>query len=132
MTTTSTPADMVVGIISEVLQMYDKGIKDAYRIIWDTGIAYLVNNWIWVIGILFGVFAFSVLIYIFTGRWGMLGSVLYHYLYFGILFLIGLINGPEAFVSEYFEAACAIILYPLCYLTVRKILEATGIRRRRY
>ena len=64
------------------------------------------------------------------GRWGMLGSVLYHYLYFGILFVVGLIKGPEIFVSEYFEIACAIILYPICYFTVGTILDKTGIHKR--
>ena len=110
--------------------MFAKATADAYRMIWDAGMAYLAAHWLLVIGVLIGILILAILRYLITGRWAVLGSVLYHYLYFGILFLVGLIKGPEVFVSDYFEAACAIILYPLCYLAVRKILEVTGIRTR--
>jgi len=63
-----------------------------------------------------------------TGRWGWLGSVLYNYLYFGTLFVIGLIWGPEIFANDYFEIAL-VILYIVCFSLVGVILTKTGLRR---
>ena len=119
---------MVIGIISDIPSLYDTALKNAYHMMWNELMLFLGTHWLAVIGYLTALLIFAVAIYLFTGRWGMLGSVLYHYLYLGILFLLGLIKGPKVFVSEYFEVLCAAILYPLCYLVVRKILTVTGIR----
>ncbi len=129
MTSTSTPVEMVTEMISGIPAMYDRALEGAYRQLWEAGMSILVAYPFQILGILIGLLLFVILLYILTGRWGPLGSLLYHYLYFGILFLVGLINGPEAFLSKYFELACAIILYPLCYLAVRVILTKTGIRQ---
>jgi hypothetical protein len=65
------------------------------------------------------------------GRWGSLGSLLYNFFYFGTLYIIGLLWGPEIFVDDLFNAACAVVLYPACYLLVGYILERTGLKARR-
>jgi hypothetical protein len=63
------------------------------------------------------------------GRWGGLGSFLYNFFYFGILLVIGLISGSEVFVDDYFNVACAIILYPICYVLSGMILDKMRVRR---
>ena len=57
------------------------------------------------------------------GRWGAFGSFLYNFLYFGILFIIGLIWGPEVFVSDVFNLACTVVLYPICYFATGVVLN---------
>lgn len=45
-----------------------------------------------------------------------------------VLFVIGLIWGPEVFVSDLFKAACAAILYPVYLVVGLIILDRIGVR----
>lgn len=123
------PEQLVKEIGPWLLNALDEGTRQAYRWIWDGGMEFLKANWLWVGIVLFVIFLIA-LANALSGRWGMLGSVMYNYLYFGILFIAGLIKGPEIFVSEYFELFCAALLYPLCYIAVGQILEKTGLKTR--
>jgi len=58
----------------------------------------------------------------------MLGSVLYNYFYFGILFVITLIFGPDVFANDWFKIVLFII-YVVCFISVGKLLKKAGIRR---
>jgi hypothetical protein len=101
-------------------------IKDI-KIFWDWGISYpLAHLWI-IIGILLIVLVYAVF-RAFMWHWWVLGSVLYNYLYWGSLLIIGLIFGPEIFASSYVDVGL-FILYILCYIIVGKILKTTGIRK---
>ena len=66
------------------------------------------------------------------GRWGSLGNFLYNFLYLGILFVVGLIFGPEIFVKDLFHEVCTLILYPICFYVTGQILTRTGLRRQYY
>lgn len=115
-------------VVEIMLQSFEDGSKLAARILWDGLMTFLAENWVWVfIGLLtvFILVSFKAIL----GRWGSLGSFLYHLFYFGSLFIIGLIWGPEIFTEDIFTAVCAVILYPVCYLLVRYILNKTGLRR---
>lgn len=114
-------------MIDALMKAIDEGTKQAYHMLWDALISFLSEHWIAVLIVLTVVLAIAVVKAI-MGRWGMLGSVLYHYLYFGILFLVGLIWGSDIFVSNWFSVACTIILYPICYFVVGIILEKTGLK----
>ncbi len=128
-TTTQTVPDFLKTLIPQIFQTFDEATRKAYRMLWDIFMSFVVDHWLVILGILIFVFLITFARAL-TGRWGMLGSVLYNYLYFGILFVVGLIKGSDIFVSEYFEIICAVILYPFCYFTVRVILDKFGIRRR--
>ena len=119
---------MMGDLIDNMLKSIDEGTRQAYRMLWDIFMSSLEQHWLAVLIVLAIVFLIALTL-AFMGRWGMLGSVLYNYLYFGILFIVGLIKGPEIFVSEYFEIACAIILYPVCYFAVGIILDKLGVRK---
>jgi|SRR3989344_1424170 len=127
-TTTQFGPDFVVDLIPWMLQTFDEATKKTYHMFWDGLLSFVMEHWLAIVAVLIIVFLFA-LIQALAGYWGMLGSVLYHYLYFGILFAMGLINGPEVFVSEYFEIACALILYPICYFVTGIILHKIGIRK---
>jgi predicted branched-subunit amino acid permease len=62
------------------------------------------------------------------GHWWVLGSVLYPYLYWGIILIIGLIFGPAIFVNTYAELDL-FILYIFCFILVGRILNKTGLKR---
>ena len=129
MTPTSTPVTMVVQMVSGIPQMLAHATAQAYRMIWNAVIPELLHNWLTVIIVLFVFLLFSIAVAAISGRWGMLGSVLYHYLYYGFLFLIGLIWGPEVFANDYFDIVLT-ILYLVCYSIVGVILVQMGYKRR--
>lgn len=91
--------------------------------------SFLTVHWMAVVMFLTIIFVIA-LVRAFSGSWAMLGRVLYNSLYFGTLFIIGLIKGPEVFVNWYFEVFCVILLYPICYFLVGRVLDFLGVTRR--
>lgn len=100
----------------------EQGTKQAAEILWSVALSLLADHWLLLISIFFIMLIIATAKAIF-GRWGMLGSVLYNFFYFGILFIIGMIWGSEVFVSDYFNFACTALLYPVCYFIVGLILR---------
>lgn len=127
-TTTQAVPEFIKALIPQILETFDEATRKAYRMLWEIFMSFVVEHWLAILAVLTVVF-FIALAQALMGRWGMLGSILYNYLYFGILFVVGLIKGSDIFVSEYFEIVCAIILYPLCYFLVGMILDKTGIHK---
>ncbi len=130
MNSTSTPlgADFPKQVVELFFNAIDEGTRQAARMLWHILTTFLSEHWLAVLFILFVVFV-AVTLKAMMGRWGSLGSFLYNFFYFGILLIIGLIWGPEVFVDDYFNAACAVILYPICYVVTGMILEKMGVRR---
>ncbi|MDD2753002.1 MAG: hypothetical protein PHT44_00050 [Candidatus Portnoybacteria bacterium] len=131
MTSTTTPSaipSFVNELIPWMIQAFEDGMKQAARILWDVLMVILSEHWLAVMIIVFVIFVF-VTLKAMMGRWGSFGSFVYNFLYFGILFVIGLVRGPEVFVSDFFQVAVAVILYPVCYLATGFILDKTGLRR---
>lgn len=112
-----------------LLENIDKGMKQGAHMLWDILIFFLKGHWLGFLILLFVIFI-SVTLKAMMGRWGGLGSFLYNLFYFGTLFIIGSIWGPEVFVNDYFNAACTVILYPICYYITGVILDGTGVQRR--
>ncbi len=127
-TSTSPGADIAKQMISQIPNAIENGYKFAAHFYWDMLISFLKAHWFAFILALFVVFV-VVTLKAMMGRWGSLGSFLYNFFYFGVLFVVGLIWGPEIFVDDFFNAACTAILYPVCYLAVGWILKKTGLRR---
>lgn len=131
MTTTTTPTfgpDFVRELVPWMIQQFGIATAKAFRMIWDIGMTYFVQHWIAVLIGLFAIFIFALLRAFATGRWAMLGSVTYNYLYFGTLFIIGLIFGPELFANDYFKIVF-VILYITCFIFTGKFLSKIGVRR---
>jgi hypothetical protein len=130
MTPTTTPfsPDFAKELVPWMFSLFEEGTKQAYRMLWDIFLSFLKMHWGLSILFLFFVFTIATLKAL-TGRWGMLGSVLYNFFYFGTLFIVGLIWGPEVFAGDIFRAACTAILYPICFVLTGWILKKTGMRR---
>ncbi len=131
MYSTSTPQfgpDFVKELIPWMIQQFGIATAKAFRMIWDIGIAYLAQHWIAALIGLLAIFIVALIRAFVTGRWAMLGSVVYNYLYFGTLFLIGSIWGPELFANDYFKIVL-VILYVICFILTGKFLSKIGVRR---
>lgn len=114
---------------TNILTGFEDGTKIAYQMYWDILMSFLLGNLVAIIIILFIILMVAITKAI-KGKWSMLGSVLYRYLYFGTLFIIGLIWGPTIFVSNFITIFCTIILYPVCYFLVGIILDKIKMRSR--
>ncbi len=88
----------------------------------------LKAHWIAIVITLVILFAISILLAL-IGRWGMFGSLLYNFLYFGTLLLVGLIFGPDIFANNCFDLF-TFMLYVTCFILVRITLNKTGFRKR--
>lgn len=130
MNTTSTPfgPDFLKDFVSMALKAVDDGTKMAYRMMWNALINFLIHDWHLVLGILTFFLVIAIIEFLLTGRWAMLGSVLYHYIYYGILFLIGLIFGPEIFTNGWIDLLLFVV-YAVSFTWVGVILVRIGIRR---
>jgi hypothetical protein len=130
MTSTSTPlgADFPRQVVELLLSAIDEGTKQAARMLWSILTSFLLEHWIAVFVGLFGIFIFALVRAFATRRWAMLGSVTYNYLYFGTLFLIGTIWGPEVFANDYFKIVL-VILYIVCFILTGKFLSKIGLHR---
>ncbi len=128
--TTTTPmlgAEFAKSIIDMALKTMDDTSKEFAQILWNQLLLSLSQNLVSVIIFLVSLLLVSFVIAL-NGRWGMFGSVLYNYLYFGILFVAGLIFGSYIFVNIFFDLFAA-ILYVVCFLMVGKVLKGLGLKR---
>lgn len=131
MSPTTTPPfgpDFVKELIPWMIQQFGIATAKAFRMIWDIGMSSLAQHWIAVLLVLLIVFVVALVRAFITGRWAMLGSVVYNYLYLGALFLIGTIWGPEIFSNDYFKIVL-VILYIVCFILTGKFLSKIGVRR---
>lgn len=131
MTATSTPfgQQFYKSLIDQMYQAVDNGTKMAYHMMWNALITFLMQDWLLVLGILTLFLVVAILKFLTTGRWTMLGSVLYNYTYYGILFLIGLIFGPEVFANDWIDLLLFVV-YIISFTWVAIVLSSTGIQRR--
>jgi len=123
------PENFAQDLISNMLNTYDVLLRKIYHSAWDIFMSTIKEHWLLILSILLGLLIISIIIAL-MGRWGFFGSLMYNYLYFGFLFILGLIKGPEVFLNEYFEFFCVLLLYPVCYKLVGLILNKLGLRER--
>jgi len=117
-------------VLNLFLQDINKAQLHDAQLFWSALLVLLARYWLPIVGFLL----FMLLVAIaeaLMGRWGMLGSILYHYLYYSILFIVGLIWGSSVFVSDFYHEACTLILYPICYFVTGVILDKFNLRKRR-
>jgi hypothetical protein len=107
----------------------DEATKTAYRMIWDAAMQVFLAHWGIIIAGLIVLLLISFLSAMTTRRWAWFASLLYHYLYFGVLGLIGLIWGPEIYANDYFRIVC-VVAYIACFSAVGWVLVRLGLRRR--
>lgn len=128
---TTTPPfgpDFVKELVPWMIEQFGIATAKAFRMLWDIGMTIFVECWISIIVFLSVVFVVALIRAFITGRWAMLGSVVYNYLYFGVLFIVGLVFGPETFANDYFKIFL-VVLYITCFITTGHFLRKIGVRR---
>jgi hypothetical protein len=118
--------DQLTQLLDSLKKATADGISWAVHVLWSATLSSLRANWKAVIILLFVAFVVFT-IKAMMGRWGSLGSFLYNLFYFGTLFIIGLIWGPDVFLGDLFKAACTAILYPICYLLAGYVMDKMGV-----
>ena len=118
--------------INQILALLTAGVAQAtahaYRMMWEILLSFLAQHWLGTLVTLVCILLLAILEYLVTRRWATLGSVLYNYFYFGIMFLIGLIDGPELYANDYFPIV-ATLVYIVSFSIVGFILISLGIQR---
>jgi len=114
--------DFVKNLIPQMMQIFAEATPKAYHMIWDIFMTFLAQNWPWVIVLLVMILTFAFLEYLITGEWADLGTVLYSYTYYGLLFLIGLVFGPEIFANDWIDLILFMV-YVGSFLWVRILLN---------
>jgi hypothetical protein len=116
-------------LIPQLYQAIGEATAHGYRIIWDAAWPIALQHLQAISGVLVLILVLSAIEAFTTRRWGWFGSVLYNYLYFGTLILVGFAFGPEIFANDYFKIFLA-MLYIVCFLLVRVVLVKTGLKRK--
>jgi hypothetical protein len=124
----STPT-LAVELINAFKSALEEGMRNGAIMMWSALISVLKEHWLATGIIVCGLLVITYVKAIATGRWGDFGSVLYRVIFCGILFVVGLLLGPEIFVNDYFDIAAAII-GGLVFGMVGWILLVLGLRRR--
>ena len=106
---------------------FELGQTIFYTAIWGVITDFLADHLIITLVVLGALFIMAT-IRALSGRWDMLGKFLYWFLFFGTLFVIAAIFGPEIFAGTYAKIAVAILGIGT-YLTVGRILDRTGLMR---
>jgi hypothetical protein len=111
------------------MEAIDDGTKQLIQLYWSVLTSFLTEYRIAVTVVIFLTVVFATLKDM-TERWGMWGCVLYNTIYFGALLKIGLMWGPDIFVSNFFNAVCTVVPYLVCYLVIGIILHWITMLRR--
>lgn len=128
-TTSPLGQDFPRQMVSMILDAFNEGEKQAYRMIWEGFKQFAVEHWGWILIGLAGLLLLAIFEYLVTRRWAFLGSVLYHYFYLSFLLVLTLIFGPEIYASEWMKLVLFIV-YVICYVLVGKVLTKSGVRKR--
>lgn len=122
-TTTPLTPEYVSDSFWSIFTAFENARGPTYVKVWnEVLIPVLQSNWLLLFATLIGLFIFASSIKVFTGRWALLGSVTYNYLYFGTLFVIGSIFGPEMFAT-FFIDIFLLLLYFICYRFVGRLFK---------
>ena len=112
---------------TNMIKLLADGMIRGVKLDWNILMSILIKNWLFFMGVYF-IILFVATLKFMIGRWGTLGSLLYNSIYFGVLFMLGLIFGPQIFIDDVFKAACTVVLYPVCYIIVGYILNKIKLR----
>lgn len=127
--TPSSSIDFTKGIILETAKAFNNAELHDVRLFWLILLSMLKAHWIAIVITLVILFVVSILLAL-MGRWRMFGSLLYNFLYFGTLLLVGLIFGPDIFSNNYFDIF-TFMLYITCFILVGISLNKMGFRKHR-
>ncbi len=127
-TTTFSGFEFDKRLVQGSINAMEEGTKYYARIVWSISTTFLVQHWLFVMGT-FVLLLFLLILKALIGQWGSLYSLTYWTLYAVIIFIVGLIWGPEALVSDIFHVIYIIAIWPVCYFLTGWIWDRFGFRK---
>jgi hypothetical protein len=118
-------------LVNSLMNVIDEGTKEFARTAWSWSLSFLAGHWLLVGGIFVAALVL-LLIKAALGSWGSLYSLTYWTLYAVVIFIIGMIWGPEALVSDVFHIVYMAAIWPVCYLVTGWIWDRFGFRRKKW
>jgi hypothetical protein len=108
--------------IEQVLQIFIDLPVNVIKSLWGIINPILIENWktIWVTIII--LLNIAMLKFFLTQRWGMLGSLLYNFFFFSIMYLIINYSRPEIIFEDYFKNI-SFLVYVVGFFLTRFILK---------
>lgn len=128
-TPTIFPINYAVEFVPWLMNLIGQAQAQAYQIMWNATIPVLLQNWVEIAVFLFLLLLYATILAVTTRRWKTLGRVLYSYFHLGILFVIGLIWGPQIYANVSFELI-NFVIYAFSFTVVGIIIDNSGLRRR--
>lgn len=111
----------------KMLNAANDAYKQVARALWDAIRPMIFEHWLIITTAVIVIFIIT-FIQAKKGRWGNLGKFLYRLIYFGIIFIILLIWGPEFFVENLYNTLGAFILYKVCYYITGMVLDKMRVK----
>lgn len=127
----NTPTSLISNLPKQMIQIVfesvEKGTIWAYTVIFDSIKQFVISNWKACIFILIVILLIAVFDYFSTGRWKILGRVLYSYFYWGIVAIIALIFGPAIFANDWIDILLFLV-YIVSFFFVGRFLRWCGVK----
>ena len=127
-TTSPLGIDFTKQLALSLINTVDEATKQFARTAWTITTSFLLEHWFFVMGGFILLLLFFLLKAV-LGQWGSLYSLTYWTLYAVIVFIIGLIWGPDALVSDIFHVVYIAAIWPICYWATSWIWDRFGFRK---
>lgn len=111
----------------QLIQIIKELPLNSIKFLWSIINPILLENWKTLAFSVFVLLNIAMLKFVLTGKWSMLGSLLYNLFYFSILYLIIRIFGPDIIVEDYFKTI-SFFVYVLGFFLTRLVLNALKIK----
>ncbi len=112
------------------LQKFEEAQKQMAHIMWNLAIDTLTRHWLLIGGLFVLALVFFFLLAL-IGEWGSLYSLTYWTLCVVVVFVVGLIWGPEVFVSDIYHLLYLAAIWPICYWVTGWIWNRFNFRNTR-
>lgn len=111
----------------QLIQIIKELPLNSIKFLWSIINPILLENWKIIALSVFVLLNIAMLKFVLTGRWSMLGSLLYNLFFCGVLYLIIRIFGPDIIVEDYFKTI-SFFVYVLGFFLTRLVLNALQIK----
>ena len=114
-------------LIDQMVQIIINLPLEMVRSAWNIINPIIIDNWDRILIAIVILLVVASIKFIFTRRWGTLGSLLYHIFFFGIMYFYIRTVGPEVILEDYFKYI-SFAIYVIGFFSTRFILKAIGVK----
>jgi hypothetical protein len=112
--------------IDEITQLILNLPLNSISFAWSIINPILIENWLKLTVAIIILINIAMLKFLITGKWGTLGSLLYNFFFFGIMYLIINNFGPEIILEDYFKII-SFLTYITGFFLTRLVLRSVRV-----